>query len=1010
MDLGYVTLRNIRPVNPLTNQPLFPGYVLSMDQQGNSVWVPMTGGGGGTGFTGPTGSTGATGPQGLHGTASNTGATGPTGDTGPQGPHGTATNTGATGPTGYTGATGATGPAGAAANTGATGPTGFTGATGATGPAGEAANTGATGVTGPTGPAGEAANTGATGPTGPGNGANIISENFMVACGQGVSTNLGYSYDGINWSNSPSQLTSTSFRCVAWNGALWVAGGVSGGQDSDILIYSSDGINWTPSPTQVFSSICSTVAWNGSLWVAGGQDLSNNLAYSYDGINWTPSPTQLFSVICYSVAWNGSLWIAGGEGTNQVLYSYDGISWNPSASGNSLFSIYCACLAWNGSLLFGGGYNYPTGILCYSTDGINWTQDISGSSFFGAGGPCRTIAWNGSLWVAGGQSTNNVGIIIYSSDGTNWSESTSGSSIINNVVNTITWNGSVWVAGGSGLSVIAYSTDAITWTISTSGSSLFDTNCIGLASRRPLPYVGETVVPPIFHQATGPGGPLIYTDPSGTNNMYYSRVVTINETSASLNTYDQLGNPILKIYPPGVGSSRITMNTAAITGSGYTSFTTIDGAIGQIPGNFGIYDQGSRNIINYTKATNTVQVGGGSTIVNIDPSDISFNNIYNYNTSNGSPIIIYGSSSSPTLLPLVIPNDGPITPGFQRVYSFTLVLAGSGGGGAGGDNSSNYGGGGGGAGQYSSQYTYTTSDPSNTLSSKLQYSCGLGGSQGTVTNPGIIGVASTFSWNSSQIVLAQGGGGGTIGSGGGSGGGVVPGTLPAGWTSSNICSSNGSAGGAGGPSLGIGGTGGTCNGNPSVNGGQGGVPTGPGINGSPGYISIDYAFYDTPITSFVLSMDNILGSPTAPKNTYISTLFTNNVYGPNFFTTFDISANTILTLGGPGNFNNLTQGLYTIITSLTDLTYPGSTLYTYNTISTTVYVSGNSDSGGTYAFTIGGNATFLPIGDTYVGLNSGAQVLQNSTSGLKYINYATDDLQVTIYFIKMFGNLTYPII
>ncbi len=180
MDLGYVTLRNIRPVNPLTNQTVFPGYVLSMDQQGNSVWVPMTGGGGGTGvtgYTGPTGCTGATGPQGLHGTASNTGATGPIGPTGCTGPKGDTTNTGPTGPIGYTGATGPAGIDGSGANTGATGPTGPIGYTGATGPAGidgTGANTGATGDTGPigytgaTGPAGTSSGTGATGPTGPG--------------------------------------------------------------------------------------------------------------------------------------------------------------------------------------------------------------------------------------------------------------------------------------------------------------------------------------------------------------------------------------------------------------------------------------------------------------------------------------------------------------------------------------------------------------------------------------------------------------------------------------------------------------------------------------------------------------------------------------------------------------------------------------------------------------------------------------------------------------------------
>jgi len=141
-----------------------------MDQQGNSVWVPMTGGGG-TGVTGPTGFTGCTGPtgpQGIDGTANNTGATGPTGYTGFTGPQGDTGNTGTTGPIGYTGATGPQGIDGTATSTGATGSTGYTGATGSQGDTGNTGTTGPIGYTGPTGPDGTSVNTGATGPTGPG--------------------------------------------------------------------------------------------------------------------------------------------------------------------------------------------------------------------------------------------------------------------------------------------------------------------------------------------------------------------------------------------------------------------------------------------------------------------------------------------------------------------------------------------------------------------------------------------------------------------------------------------------------------------------------------------------------------------------------------------------------------------------------------------------------------------------------------------------------------------------
>ena len=84
MDVDLITLRNIRAVNPNTNQKITPNYILAMDNQGNAQWVnTITNINTYTGFTG--GSGGGTGPTGANGSPGSTGFTGPTGQIGSPG-------------------------------------------------------------------------------------------------------------------------------------------------------------------------------------------------------------------------------------------------------------------------------------------------------------------------------------------------------------------------------------------------------------------------------------------------------------------------------------------------------------------------------------------------------------------------------------------------------------------------------------------------------------------------------------------------------------------------------------------------------------------------------------------------------------------------------------------------------------------------------------------------------------------------------------------------------------
>jgi hypothetical protein len=105
---------------------------------------------------------------------------------------------------------------------------------------------------------------------------------------------------------------------------------------------------------------------------------------------------------------------------------------------------------------------------------------------------CKSVVWNGTIWVALGESASVVGSVAYSSDGINWTASTTGNSIFTHSAYVSCWNG-VWIASGykPGKEFLAYSTDGITWTSSETPTSY--SPALAMASRRVLPYFGTPI-------------------------------------------------------------------------------------------------------------------------------------------------------------------------------------------------------------------------------------------------------------------------------------------------------------------------------------------------------------------------------------------------------------------------------------------------------------------------------------------------------------------------------------
>ena len=339
-----------------------------------------------------------------------------------------------------------------------------------------------------------------------------VTENFMIALGSAPNY-IGYSYDGINWTGTKTQVfLNGSGVTAAWNGTTWLAGGYDSNATYDTLANSSDGIHWTSlSGESPFDTVCSCLAWNGNMWVAGGYANvnTNTVAYSYDGVHWTGLGTSVLDGSCNCLAWNGTMWLAGGSTSvgSPIVYSYDGTTWySTNFYILGLNSVTIRTLVWNGYIWVAAGRDddFNIGITFYSYDGLNWGQSTCPFNY-----DVNSAAWNGSIWVLAGLDGDAppYAVAAYSYDGINWTRS----ALYTDYVFSVTWNGSLWIAAtGVGAETLAYSYDGIVW--NSLGDKLFPAgySISAVVSRHILPYVGSSPIPftrmSTIAYGTGAGG------------------------------------------------------------------------------------------------------------------------------------------------------------------------------------------------------------------------------------------------------------------------------------------------------------------------------------------------------------------------------------------------------------------------------------------------------------------------------------------------------------------------
>jgi hypothetical protein len=231
--------------------------------------------------------------------------------------------------------------------------------------------------------------------------------------------------------------------------------------------------------------------------------------------------SAVFGVECQGLTWNGRFWVAAGSGgessgETNFAYSTDGSNWTASDLSGALFTQWANGVQWNGQMFVGCGTGDPT-TLAYSYDGSNWLA--ASNNPFTIGGhvsSCWSLGWNGALWVAAGDQDLSDGA--YS---------------------------------------MAYSYDGMTWTTLNNPLS----NAYAVASRRVLPYVGTTPIPPQGPVGpTGPQGPAV--TPPGSDTQVIFNLDASFGASSNL-TFD---------YSSG------TLSVSAATVSNNLSLAVVNGA------------------------------------------------------------------------------------------------------------------------------------------------------------------------------------------------------------------------------------------------------------------------------------------------------------------------------------------------------------------------------------------------------------------------------------------------
>lgn len=214
-------------------------------------------------------------------------------------------------------------------------------------------------------------------------------------------TNIGYSYDRINYSAGtitvqPGMNYPSGINAFAYDGSVWLAACSATGTTPvrTGIITSNDGINWTGQTNSFFSGNATNIIYANGKWAAAQSfgSSNNKFATSVDGINWTGATFITGGALLGNNIISGLVYFKGkyvvstnttGATTYTIVYSYDGLNFSAATSTKPLIPGGIRTLATDGNVLVASSATGATGNpqeTFISNDGINWSAN-TGSNF-----------------------------------------------------------------------------------------------------------------------------------------------------------------------------------------------------------------------------------------------------------------------------------------------------------------------------------------------------------------------------------------------------------------------------------------------------------------------------------------------------------------------------------------------------------------------------------------------------------------------------------------------------
>ncbi len=172
------------------------------------------------------------------------------------------------------------------------------------------------------------------------------------------------------------------------------------------------------------------------------------------------------------------LWNTQGDSETVIplneIALHDGNTW-VQATASAAFSArsYGEVLAYDGKLWIMGGEGPPnTNDVWSSTDGVTWTQ-VTANAPWSARALAASVVFDDKMWIIGGGYQNDVW---YSTDGANWTQATSNAGWSGRLsYDAVVFNDKMWIFAGQASGSVTEddvwsSPDGITWTKTADGA------------------------------------------------------------------------------------------------------------------------------------------------------------------------------------------------------------------------------------------------------------------------------------------------------------------------------------------------------------------------------------------------------------------------------------------------------------------------------------------------------------------------------------------------------------